>query len=112
MASRSLGVKALVFGPLSRSSPGGPEHCRMVAAANLGSTCYIPVASHPSAVTDRALGTLPNVCLWGQNLPWQGGVGGNKNHCPTRSVLSPHPTSVLDLLLKIAPTATAQSAPA
>lgn len=58
--------------------PRRPKHCRMVAAANLGSTCYIPVASHPSAVTDRALGTLPNVCLWGQNLPWQRGAGGIK----------------------------------
>lgn len=63
VASRSLGVKAPAFGTLSRSSPGGPEHHRMVAAANLDSTCYIPVASHPSAVTDRTLGTLPNVCL-------------------------------------------------
>ena len=42
----------------------------------------------------------------------EGRGGGGKNHCPTRSVLSPHPTSVLDLLLKIAPTATSQPAPA
>lgn len=41
------------------------------------------------------------------------GVGvGSKNHCPTRSVLFPHPSSVLDLLLKIAPTITSQPVPA
>ena len=111
VASRSLGVKAPAFRPLGRSSPGCPGHRRMVATANLGSACYIPEASHPSVMTNKTLRTLPNVCLWGQNLPWLGG-GGSKNHCLTRSVLLPHPSSVVDLLLKIAPTTTSQPVPA
>lgn len=53
---------------------------------------------HPTPSYDKQ--NSPDTVSGGQNLPWQG--QGDKNHCPTRSVLSPHPTSVLDILLKIA----------
>lgn len=45
-------------------------------------------------------------------FPGRGVGGGSKNHCPTRCVLFPHPSSVLDPLLKIAPTTTSQPVPA